>query len=238
MIVNPSVTKPKGTPGSTRGRQANHQRCYTVAEINSAVGGDTSSFHSPSTRISRRRSSIHDSAPETLQEIHLGGESTRSKSHCEPTYARVSRRRSSIHIAPETNEESGIQEGMGGCSRGVNRRRSSIHIPPEKAEKIRLCVEGNSSFGRERLEETRARLDQEQKLLAAKRKSLIERWEKETIINLQIEENQNKLNGFRGVQRMWSKIGEKGGELMADSRQALSGLQNVRSNRGNATLVA
>jgi hypothetical protein len=139
MIVNPSVTKPKGTPGSTRGRQANHQRCYTVAEINSAEGAILYHF------IAHLHESVDVGRVSTIAHLKRYRKFTlegiyKVKKPLRTNVRRVSRRRSSIHIAPETNEESGIQEGMGGCSRGVNRRRSSIHIPPEKAERRSVFV--------------------------------------------------------------------------------------------------
>jgi hypothetical protein len=240
MIVNPSVTKPKGVAASTHGSQAKQQRRYTIAEISSSVEagdeGDGSTCHRPSTRISRRRSSTR-SASDKVEEICIEGRVKSSKDHGPPTYVRFSRRRSSIHIAPEKAEEiRGMEEGKGGSSR-ISRRRSSILIAPEKAEEIRICVEGNSFLNRERLEEKRARLDQEQLLLVAKRKSLIERWEKETLNNLQVKVDQHETKGFHRVRGILSKIGGKGEELMADSRQALSGLKNVRPNRVNASLA-
>lgn len=186
--------------------------------------------------MSLRRSSI-DSTFQTLEE-EIGRSST---NHCQPTCGAqvvVSQRRFSIHIGLETNNIEGQEECAASTSRVVRRRSSSIHISPEKAEEIRICVEGNSSLSRERLEERRARLDQEQKLLASKRKSLIERWEKETIQDSQIEVYQNETKGFREVQRILAKVGEKGGELMADRRQALSRLPSARPNRLTAPLVA
>ena len=248
MIVNPSITKPKGIADSitttTRGSQAKQQqRRYTRPEISCSAEREGnsvgSSFRCPPARMSPRRSSI-DSTFEKLEE-EIGS----STNHCQPTCVAqvVSQRRFSIHIGPETNNDEDFrsiegQEGATSTSRVVRRRSSSIHISPEKAEEIRICVEGNSSLSRERLEERRARLDQEQKLLASKRKSLIERWEKETIQDLQIEVYQNETKGFREVQRILSKVGEKGGESMADRRQALSRLQSARPNRLTAPLVA
>ena len=241
MIVNPSVSKPKeAAAASTRGSHAKQQRRYTIAETPHSLGeggdeGGSSTCHRPSTRMSRRRSSIR-STSDKVEDIYMRGEVKSSKDHCPPTYVRVSRRRSSIHIAPENTEEIRREEEKGDSSR-VSRRRSSILIAPEKAEEIRICVEGNSSLGRERLEEKRARLDQKQQLLVAKRKSLIERWENETLNNLQVEVDQNETKGLQRVRGIWSKIGEMGGELLADSRQALSGLKNVVPNRVNARIA-